>query len=125
MAEFPDEIEHIWTRLGTAEVATDPMGIELTDFFLALKPRGQWTKAKTQPELTEKMRAVFQPGAGHEARVQPAHRDAYERNDRRRARATSRSRSMAMTWRCCAGLGGEVQHMLAALRGASEVSGNS
>ncbi|MBP7053548.1 MAG: efflux RND transporter permease subunit [Phycisphaerae bacterium] len=56
MAEFPDEIEHIWTRLGTAEVATDPMGIELADFFLALKPRRQWTKARTQAELTEKMR---------------------------------------------------------------------
>jgi len=56
MAEFPDEIEHIWTRLGTAEVATDPMGVELADFFLALKPRGQWKKARTQAGLTEKMR---------------------------------------------------------------------
>jgi cobalt-zinc-cadmium resistance protein CzcA len=35
------------------------MGIELTDYFIALKPRGQWTKAKTQPELVEAMRAVF------------------------------------------------------------------
>ncbi len=59
MAEFPDEIEHIWTRLGTAEVATDPMGVELADFFLALKPREQWKKAKTQAELTEKMREVL------------------------------------------------------------------
>ncbi len=59
MAEFPDEIEHIWTRLGTAEVATDPMGVELSDFFLALKPREGWTKARTQAELTEKMRAVL------------------------------------------------------------------
>jgi len=59
MKEFPDEIEHIWTRLGTAEVATDPMGVELADFFLALKPRSQWKKARTQPELTEKMRDVL------------------------------------------------------------------
>ncbi len=59
MAEFPDEIEHIWTRLGTAEVATDPMGVELSDFFLALKPREGWTKARTQAELTERMRAVL------------------------------------------------------------------
>jgi cobalt-zinc-cadmium resistance protein CzcA len=59
MAEFPDEIEHIWTRLGCAEVATDPMGPELADFFLALKPREQWKKAKTQVELTEKMRALL------------------------------------------------------------------
>jgi heavy metal efflux system protein len=59
MARFPDEIEHIWTRLGSAEVATDPMGIELTDFFIALKPRGVWKKARTQPELIEAMRKVF------------------------------------------------------------------
>lgn len=59
MAEFPDEIEHIWTRLGTAEVATDPMGVELADFFLALKPREQWKKARTQAELTEKMRDIL------------------------------------------------------------------
>ncbi len=59
LAEFPDEIANIWTRLGTAEVATDPMGIELSDFFLALKPREEWKKAKTQGELVEKMREVF------------------------------------------------------------------
>jgi cobalt-zinc-cadmium resistance protein CzcA len=29
LAEFPDEITNIWTRLGSAEIATDPMGIEL------------------------------------------------------------------------------------------------
>jgi len=60
LAEFPDEIERIWTRLGTAEVATDPMGVELADFFLALKPRGEWKKARTQEELTEKLRAVLE-----------------------------------------------------------------
>ncbi|XHR28622.1 MAG: efflux RND transporter permease subunit [Chthoniobacteraceae bacterium] len=59
LAEFPDEIANIWTRLGTAEVATDPMGIELSDFFLALKPREQWKKARTQGELVDKMRVVF------------------------------------------------------------------
>ncbi|MCG3148342.1 MAG: Cobalt-zinc-cadmium resistance protein CzcA [Verrucomicrobiae bacterium] len=59
LAKFPDEIEHIWTRLGTAEVATDPMGIELSDFFIALKPRQQWKQARTQPELVEAMREVF------------------------------------------------------------------
>ena len=59
LARFPDEIAHIWTRLGTAEIATDPMGIELTDFFIALKPRNQWKKARTQAELVEAMRQVF------------------------------------------------------------------
>ena len=59
LAEFPNEIANIWTRLGTAEVATDPMGIELSDFFLALKPREQWKKAHTQLDLVEKLREVF------------------------------------------------------------------
>src|SRR5512136_1650944 len=59
LEEFPDEITNIWTRLGSAEIATDPMGIELSDFFLALKPRAQWKKARTQAELVEEMRKVF------------------------------------------------------------------
>ncbi|MSR64492.1 MAG: efflux RND transporter permease subunit, partial [Verrucomicrobiae bacterium] len=55
LAEFPDEIERIWSRLGTAEVATDPMGIELSDIFIALKPRSEWKKARTQEELVARM----------------------------------------------------------------------
>jgi heavy metal efflux system protein len=52
LAEFPDEVEHVWSRIGTAEIATDPMGTELTDMFMTLKPREQWTKAHTQADLT-------------------------------------------------------------------------
>ena len=50
--KFPDEVRHVWSRLGSAEVATDPMGTELTDIFMTLHPRGGWTKAKTQAELS-------------------------------------------------------------------------
>ncbi len=53
--EFPDEIRHVWTRFGTAEVATDPMGIELGDVFVSLKPRDGWKKAKTQAELSDRI----------------------------------------------------------------------
>ncbi|HEX3872169.1 MAG TPA: CusA/CzcA family heavy metal efflux RND transporter, partial [Pirellulales bacterium] len=53
LAEFPDEVEHVWSRIGSAEVATDPMGVELTDTFITLKPRTQWKRAHTQAELTE------------------------------------------------------------------------
>lgn len=52
LGEFPDEVEHVWSRIGSAEVATDPMGVELTDVFITLKPRGEWTRAETQDELT-------------------------------------------------------------------------
>jgi cobalt-zinc-cadmium resistance protein CzcA len=52
LAAFPDEVQHDWSRIGTAEVATDPMGVELTDFFITLKPREHWKRAKNQAELT-------------------------------------------------------------------------
>lgn len=52
LRDFPDEVEHVWSRIGSAEVATDPMGIELTDMFITLKPPSQWKRAATQDELT-------------------------------------------------------------------------
>ena len=55
LEEFPQEIKHIWSRTGTAEIATDPMGIELTDVFITLHPRDRWTRAATQAELVEQM----------------------------------------------------------------------
>ncbi|RIK63128.1 MAG: CusA/CzcA family heavy metal efflux RND transporter [Planctomycetota bacterium] len=55
LSAFPDEIRHVWSRIGTAEVATDPMGVELTDIFLSLTPRSQWKRAETQTELVELM----------------------------------------------------------------------
>lgn len=57
LAKFPDEIEHIWTRTGTPEVATDPMGVELSDVFITLAPRERWKRASTQDELVERMQA--------------------------------------------------------------------
>ncbi|MDR2346576.1 MAG: CusA/CzcA family heavy metal efflux RND transporter [Planctomycetaceae bacterium] len=53
LQNFPDEINNVWSRIGSAEISTDPMGTELTDMFISLKPRSQWTRAKTQADLTE------------------------------------------------------------------------
>lgn len=52
LAAFPDEVEHVWSRAGTAEVATDLMGVELTDLFVTFKPRDTWKKARSQADLT-------------------------------------------------------------------------
>lgn len=121
LAEFPHEIEHIWTRLGTAEVATDPMGIELADFFLALKPRDQWTRARTQAELTDQLRGCLNQVPG----LKPAFSQPIE----------MRLNELIAGIRTDIGikvygddldelrrLGGEVQTVLSSLRGASEVS---
>lgn len=55
LKEFPAEVRHIWSRIGTAEIATDPMGVELTDVYITLTPRSEWKKASTQAELTGKI----------------------------------------------------------------------
>lgn len=57
LEKFPDEVAYVWTRTGTAELATDPMGIELGDLFVSLHPRQQWKRARTQQELVKVMDA--------------------------------------------------------------------
>ncbi|MBX7257000.1 MAG: CusA/CzcA family heavy metal efflux RND transporter [Candidatus Hydrogenedentes bacterium] len=59
LQEFPDEIKYVWSRIGVAEVATDPMGTELTDIFLTLHPREQWTKAASQSELVAQIQETL------------------------------------------------------------------
>ena len=85
LTNFPDEVEHVWSRIGTAEVATDPMGVELCDVFITLKPRQQWKKASTQAELTELDREGTAGHARPADRLHAAHRNADQRDDLRRA----------------------------------------
>jgi len=57
---YPDEIARIWTRTGTAEVATDPMGLEVSDVFITLNPREGWTKAADQDQLMVAMAGTLE-----------------------------------------------------------------
>jgi cobalt-zinc-cadmium resistance protein CzcA len=66
LAAFPDEVKKVWSRLGSPEVATDPMGPEETDFFITLNPREKWTKAKTQEELIGLIDGLIKPLIGQE-----------------------------------------------------------
>jgi cobalt-zinc-cadmium resistance protein CzcA len=70
LERFPDEIETIWSRSGSAEVATDPMGPEETDMFVTLKPRKSWTRFQTQEELEEAIREELKDIPGQRATVQ-------------------------------------------------------
>ncbi len=64
LAKFPDEVKRVWSRTGTAEVATDPMGLELTDVFVTLHPRGRWRRGDTQDELAAEMKAELEDMPG-------------------------------------------------------------
>lgn len=59
LEEFPDEVNKVWTRTGTAETATDPMGLEVSDLFIQLRPREEWKRAKTQEGLVNEMSATL------------------------------------------------------------------
>jgi heavy metal efflux system protein len=58
LAAFPAEIQRVWTRTGSAEVATDPMGLELSDVFVTLTEREHWTRAADQEQLVAAMEAL-------------------------------------------------------------------
>lgn len=54
LREFP-EVNKVISKTGRAEVATDPMGVDLSDVYIELKPHDEWTTAETREELVEKM----------------------------------------------------------------------
>jgi cobalt-zinc-cadmium resistance protein CzcA len=51
---FP-EVQKVVTKIGSGEIPTDPMPIEASDMMVILKPKKEWTSAKTFDELSEKM----------------------------------------------------------------------
>ncbi|WP_018275135.1 CusA/CzcA family heavy metal efflux RND transporter [Teredinibacter turnerae] len=65
---FP-EVDKVFARIGTAEVATDPMPPNVADNFVTLKPRSEWPNpTKTKTELVEEIeRSVEElPGNNYE-----------------------------------------------------------
>ncbi len=50
LQRFP-EVETVVSRTGRAEIATDPMGVEISDIYVMLKPREEWTTADTREGL--------------------------------------------------------------------------
>lgn len=64
---FP-EVQHVVSKIGTAEVPTDPMAVEDADIMIVMKPREEWTSAHTREALVDKMKAKLEviPGASFE-----------------------------------------------------------
>jgi cobalt-zinc-cadmium resistance protein CzcA len=49
--EFPDEVDQIVSRIGAAEVPTDPMSMEEIDMIIKLKPKNEWILANSKEDL--------------------------------------------------------------------------
>lgn len=68
IASFP-EVVQVFSKIGTAEVATDPMPPSVADIYVMLKPRSEWSgRYRTKDELIAAMeKAVLQiPGNNYE-----------------------------------------------------------
>ena len=58
LEKFP-EVEQVVTRIGAAEVPTDPMSMEESDVIITLKPKHEWVSADSKDELANKFKAAL------------------------------------------------------------------
>lgn len=67
LANFPEVIEAV-SKIGSAEIPTDPMPMEVADMMVILKDKDEWTSAETTAELMEKMEKALSdiPGVTYE-----------------------------------------------------------
>lgn len=67
-SEYP-EVKQVVSRIGSAEIPTDPMPVERADIMVSLKPKAEWTSAKNTDELMEKMSKTLKNIPGLEAEI--------------------------------------------------------
>ncbi|MEZ4797162.1 MAG: CusA/CzcA family heavy metal efflux RND transporter [Flavobacteriaceae bacterium] len=58
LEQFP-EVEQVVTRIGAAEVPTDPMSMEESDVIIKLKPKKEWVSASSKDELADKFKEAL------------------------------------------------------------------
>lgn len=59
LKNFP-EVTQVVSRIGAAEVPTDPMSMEESDVIVKLKPKSEWTSASTKDELADKIKEALE-----------------------------------------------------------------
>ena len=52
--KFP-EVAYVVTKTGRAEIGTDPMGVEMSDVLIELKPKDEWKSGVSKDELVKSM----------------------------------------------------------------------
>jgi cobalt-zinc-cadmium resistance protein CzcA len=67
LKEFP-EITDVVANIGSAEIPTDPMPVEIADYVLVMKPKSEWTSADNRQDMFEKIEESLNdiPGIGYE-----------------------------------------------------------
>lgn len=67
LKKFP-EVEQVVSRIGAAEVPTDPMSMEESDVIIKLRPKDEWVSAEGKDELADKFKEALSeiPGVDFE-----------------------------------------------------------
>ena len=66
LLEFP-QVEHVFSKIGTPEIATDPMPPSVADTFVILKPRSQWPEPTlSKSHLIAQMRQAAERVPGNQ-----------------------------------------------------------
>ena len=55
LRSFP-EVSTVVSKTGRADIASDPMGLDVSDVIANLRPRSEWKTARTREELVERVR---------------------------------------------------------------------
>ncbi|MEZ4854136.1 CusA/CzcA family heavy metal efflux RND transporter [Flavobacterium sp.] len=53
------EVEQVVSRIGAAEVPTDPMSMEESDIIVKLKPKSEWENAASKDDLADKIKQAI------------------------------------------------------------------
>lgn len=56
--KFP-EVKQVVSRIGAAEIPTDPMSMEESDVIIILKPKSEWTSATTKDKLADQFKEAL------------------------------------------------------------------
>lgn len=59
LKNFP-EVNQVVSRIGAAEVPTDPMSMEESDIIVKLKPKSEWVSAESKDELADKIKTAIE-----------------------------------------------------------------
>jgi len=67
LESFP-EITQVVSKIGVAEIPTDPMPMDLADMFIIIKPQSEWETFETKEELIKKIKVklAYLPGVMYE-----------------------------------------------------------
>lgn len=118
--EFP-EVKHVFSKIGTAEIATDPMPPNVADTFLILKPVKDWPNPdKPKQQLVDQIRSAIEeiPGNNYEL-TQPIEMRFNELISG--VRADVALRIYGDDLETLAKIGGQVSQLLAKVAGGQDV----